>query len=89
MKYHFRLMGNGLKHAWQKDCWRRAVAVHHARQVARECARDEHYRGVVIEVLDCEGNKIDVVPVPNQSGSDRTAARGLGFARLHAAETAR
>jgi len=20
MKYHFRLMGNGLQHAWQKDC---------------------------------------------------------------------
>jgi hypothetical protein len=66
MKYHFRLMGNGLKHAWQKDCWRLAAAMHHARQVARECARDELYRGVVIEVLDSTGQKIEVVPVPDQ-----------------------
>ena len=69
MKYQFRLNGNGLKHAWQKDCWRLGVAVRHARQVARECAREELYRGVVIEVLDSNGNTIEMVPVPGPSGS--------------------
>ena len=71
------LVGNGLRHAWQKDCWRRAVAVHHARQVARECARDEHYRGVVIEVLDSEGKRSTWCRCPinrDQNGQQRVAS---------------
>jgi len=65
MSYRFQLQGRGLRHSWEKEC-RAEAALDHANQVARECARDETYRGVTIRVADKDGKEVATVPVPER-----------------------
>jgi len=45
------------------------AALNHARQVARECARDVTYRGAAIKVIDTAGREIATVAVPEATCS--------------------
>lgn len=62
MAYRFRLQGEKLRHQWEKEC-RPEIALVHASQVARECARDKIYQGSAIRVTDRDGNELATVAV--------------------------
>jgi len=61
----FRLVDKKLRHSWQKDCSAEEAAAH-AKQVARELARDECYEETSIAVTDESGKDIATVPVPKR-----------------------
>jgi hypothetical protein len=69
MSYRFRLSGNGFRHSWEKEC-PAPVAMTHANQVARQCARDDVYQGATIRVMDQAGNEVAFVPVTKVTALD-------------------
>lgn len=57
MTYRFKLHGKRFRHSWEKEC-ERAAALVHAKQVARECAKDGVYAGSELLVTDAAGQKV-------------------------------